>query len=411
MNAPATRVLMTPAGAPARPGPLVRSFERRRLRLYAIQILADVASVLCGFVLAAAILQGTFPAPTALLLAQLLLPIFLTIAIYQGVYSIRSLAELQFALRRSAMALAVSAALLFFITYYIRSPILLSRAVMTIGLALTYALLVGSRIALQRVMRRLWGPSVVNVLVIDDQGPTVDIEGAIHVDAAAMRLTPDLSDPHCLDRIGRYFINMDRVVVSCPIDRRDDWAFILRAAGIRGELASDSLHELRPLGLSDNGSSVSLIVSAGPLGIRARTVKRVFDCTVAVIAMAAVAPIMLAIALLIKLEDGGPVLFVQRRLGQGNRFFEMYKFRSMRVASSDAEGNRSTSRGDDRCTRIGRFIRSTSIDELPQLWNVLRGEMSVVGPRPHALGSHAGDKLFWEVDGLYWHRHALVHTP
>jgi hypothetical protein len=80
MNAPATHVLMTPADAPARPGPLVRSFERRRLRLYAVQILADVASVLCGFVLAAVILQGTFPAPTALLLAQLLLPVFLTIA-------------------------------------------------------------------------------------------------------------------------------------------------------------------------------------------------------------------------------------------------------------------------------------------------------------------------------------------
>jgi lipopolysaccharide/colanic/teichoic acid biosynthesis glycosyltransferase len=407
MNAPATGLLTKAHGSSVRRSPLVSSLERRRLEVHAVQFIADGVSVLSGLVLAAAILQGTFPAPTALLLAQLLLPVYLTIAIYQGAYSTRSLTELQFALRRSGMALAVSAALLFFITYYVRSPILLSRAVMTVGLALTYALLVGSRIALQRVMRRLWGPSVINVLVIDDGGPAVGIDGAIHVDAAAMRLTPDLSDPHCLDRIGRYFVNMDRVVVSCPAERRQDWAFILRAAGIRGELTSDSLHELRPLGLSDNGSSVSLIVSAGPLGIRARTVKRVFDCTVAVIAMAAVAPIMLAIALLIKLEDGGPVLFVQRRLGQGNRFFEMYKFRSMRVASSDAEGNRSASRGDDRCTRIGRFIRSTSIDELPQLWNVLRGEMSMIGPRPHALGSQAGDKLFWEVDGLYWHRHAL----
>ena len=67
----------------------------------------------------------------------------------------------------------------------------------------------------------------------------------------------------------------------------------------------------------------------------------------------------------------------------------------------------STSRDDDRVTRVGRLIRRTSIDELPQLINVLKGEMAIVGPRPHALGSQAGDKLFWEVDGRYWERHAL----
>jgi lipopolysaccharide/colanic/teichoic acid biosynthesis glycosyltransferase len=85
----------------------------------------------------------------------------------------------------------------------------------------------------------------------------------------------------------------------------------------------------------------------------------------------------------------------------------MYKFRSMKVQKSDPDGNRSTSRQDARVTRVGRFIRRTSIDELPQLANVLRGEMSIVGPRPHAIGSFAGDKLFWRVDTEYWHRHAL----
>ena len=85
----------------------------------------------------------------------------------------------------------------------------------------------------------------------------------------------------------------------------------------------------------------------------------------------------------------------------------MYKFRSMAVSSHDPEGRRSTGRDDQRITRIGRIIRRTSIDELPQLLNVLLGDMSIVGPRPHALGSQAGDKLFWEVDDRYWLRHAL----
>ena len=86
--------------------------------------------------------------------------------------------------------------------------------------------------------------------------------------------------------------------------------------------------------------------------------------------------------------------------------FKVFKFRSMRANLSDILGHRSATRDDDRITRIGRIIRSTSIDELPQLFNVIKGDMSIVGPRPHALGSRAAEKLFWEVDQRYWHRHA-----
>jgi lipopolysaccharide/colanic/teichoic acid biosynthesis glycosyltransferase len=119
------------------------------------------------------------------------------------------------------------------------------------------------------------------------------------------------------------------------------------------------------------------------------------------------APLMLAIAIAIKLDSEGPALFRQKRLGHANRSFKLLKFRTMRVMSCDTEGGISTARDDGRITRLGRFLRRSSLDELPQLLNVLSGSMSLVGPRPHALGSRAGDVLFWHVDQRYWHRHAM----
>ena len=127
-----------------------------------------------------------------------------------------------------------------------------------------------------------------------------------------------------------------------------------------------------------------------------------FDVAFAGGAILALSPLLVVVALAVKVQDGGPVFFTQRRMGRGNRFFNMYKFRSMTQALCDTNGNVSASKDDQRITRIGRFIRRTSIDELPQLFNVLLGDMSLVGPRPHATGSLAGDKLFWEVDLRYW---------
>tara|TARA_B100001057_G_scaffold495020_1_gene592983 strand:- start:895 stop:1323 length:429 start_codon:yes stop_codon:yes gene_type:complete len=105
-----------------------------------------------------------------------------------------------------------------------------------------------------------------------------------------------------------------------------------------------------------------------------RVLKRAFDFTISLTALVVLSPLMLMTAIAIKLQDGGPVFFLQRRMGRGNQFFDIYKFRSMRDA--DADGNRSTSRDDDRITSVGRLIRRTSIDELPQLINVLKGDMS-----------------------------------
>ncbi len=109
--------------------------------------------------------------------------------------------------------------------------------------------------------------------------------------------------------------------------------------------------------------------------------KRVFDLTASVLGLALLSPLFVIIAILIKFSSKGPVFFVQKRMGRDFKEFNLYKFRSM-VADAPKKGLQITSGDDPRITKIGRFIRKTKIDELPQLINVIKGEMSLVGPRP-----------------------------
>jgi exopolysaccharide biosynthesis polyprenyl glycosylphosphotransferase len=110
--------------------------------------------------------------------------------------------------------------------------------------------------------------------------------------------------------------------------------------------------------------------------------KRLFDIAFSVLALLIGAPLMLASALAIKLTSRGPVFFIQERIGLNGRHFKMIKFRSMSVQECRSANENHTARTDPRITPIGRFLRRTSLDELPQFFNVLRGDMSVVGPRP-----------------------------
>ncbi|MFV1873085.1 MAG: sugar transferase [Oleiphilus sp.] len=109
--------------------------------------------------------------------------------------------------------------------------------------------------------------------------------------------------------------------------------------------------------------------------------KRLFDLVLSIISLAILAPVMLVVALFIK-KDGGPILYKQVRVGLNGKEFKIFKFRSM-VLNADKIGGYSTSQNDSRITSVGRVIRKTSIDELPQLFNVVLGDMSIVGPRPN----------------------------
>jgi lipopolysaccharide/colanic/teichoic acid biosynthesis glycosyltransferase len=116
---------------------------------------------------------------------------------------------------------------------------------------------------------------------------------------------------------------------------------------------------------------------------------------------------MVATAIAIKATSEGPVFFMQKRHGFNNEIINVFKFRSMYTNMADPTGKAAVTKGDPRVTRVGRFIRKTSIDELPQLFNVLRGDLSLIGPRPHAVLAQARDRAFGDVVEGYFARHRV----
>ena len=135
--------------------------------------------------------------------------------------------------------------------------------------------------------------------------------------------------------------------------------------------------------------------------------KRVQDLVMGTLALIVALPLMLGLALAIRLDSPGPILFRQRRHGFNNEEIVVWKFRTMRHDPSDDGRTRQVTAGDARVTRVGRWIRRNSLDELPQLINVLKGEMSLVGPRPHAIGMKTGEVESARLVAEYAHRHRL----
>jgi Undecaprenyl-phosphate glucose phosphotransferase len=135
--------------------------------------------------------------------------------------------------------------------------------------------------------------------------------------------------------------------------------------------------------------------------------KEIEDRLLGGLILTAISPLLLVIALLIKLDSPGPVLFRQKRYGFNNTLIDVLKFRTMYTDQTDAKAEQLTRRNDPRITRVGAFLRRTSLDELPQFLNVVRGEMSIVGPRPHALAAKAGTLLYQDAVKYYDARHRV----
>lgn len=382
--------------------------SKRSLRRHMLVMLigADSVAITASFLIAA-ILYNVVGMMQWLVMAGGIVPVYLVSAARSQAYSGQTMRNWRVGVARSVHAFTVSVGIITLVAFFLKIADEYSRVTFAVGaIASILSLAVSRAVLLQSMNRILQGDPYSAVLITD--GTVRNIPGRYA--AVVNGSLPSNPTDDCLSmygRLGPMLHGADRVVIAVAPELRPGWVHALKGMNVRSEVLAPELGELAPLGVNVDVKMPTLIVALGPLAPFDEFVKRAFDLTVASVALILLSPIMLATVIAIKLDSPGPALFVQTRIGRGNRVFRMLKFRSMRSEQLDPSASRLVTRNDDRVTRVGRFIRRTSIDELPQFINVLMGHMSVVGPRPHALGAKAATKLYWEVDHRYWHRHTV----
>lgn len=380
------------------------SKEVVRLRLITILVLLDILSIQLVFTAVDMLFVGSPILHGLGFAVGSVIPIFLICAFMVRAYSGPEILKPSTSISGILLALAISATVLGLIIFSLGVGPHISR----VGVALTFALsaVLMTFIHYFHAKYTNWAldGSLYSIVELYD-GALLGTEGGPEMDSNFF-FDPMHPSPASFDRLAHVIGGADRVIVHCAIPRRPAWADVLQGMNVHAEFMAKEWTDIRPLGIGSHNGGRTVVVARGPLNLHDRIIKRSFDLAFSVLALVLLAPLLLAVAICIKLDSPGPVFFVQPRIGRQNQLFQLIKFRSMRQDRCDTAGAKSTSRTDDRITRVGNFIRRTSIDELPQFINILKGDMSVVGPRPHAVSSTAEDQLFWDIDNRYWHRHA-----
>ena len=379
---------------------------QRRLFGIALVLSDGFALVLAVLLSQAAIGSSTSLADDVAILA-FFYPIFVLTALQTGAYSPTIAHKPSASIQKAIGTFAIAAAIFFSMLFFTKLGASISRLLVGETMVICFLFGVAGRYAIAMRARKVLSAKPFADLCIYDDVPKSSASGAGAIAAAQAGLGPDLASPEAIGRLGDLARGMDRLVIHCSPARREDWSHALKCVDIRSEIVMPELTALMPLSVRYRGDNVSLVLANGPLPWHQQVVKKVFDRLFAIAALILAGPAMLLIALAIKLDSRGPVFFRQDRIGLGNRRFGIWKFRTMKAEATDQAGIRSVTHEDDRVTRVGRFLRRTSLDELPQFFNVLAGQMSVVGPRPHAIGSSAENAYFWDIDERYWYRHSI----
>ncbi|MGE0023174.1 MAG: undecaprenyl-phosphate glucose phosphotransferase [Hyphomicrobium sp.] len=301
----------------------------------------------------------------------------------------------------------------------------------TIWLATAFALMSLARVVLARVLGRLTAAGrLVRRTVIVGGGPDAEhliaaLEGDNLKELAVLGIFDDRADERSADSIAGFpklgtfdqlpaFCRnaaVDLVIVTVPLAAEQRLMQILKvlftlpvdirisALGAKLRLSSSAYAYI--------GRVPMLALMDRPLTDWDRVIKNIEDRVIGALLLLIAAPVMALVAAAIRLDSKGPILFKQRRYGFNNELIEVLKFRSMYADQADAAAANLVTRDDPRVTPVGRFIRKTSLDELPQLLNVVKGEMSLVGPRPHATEAKASSDLYQTVVGEYFARHRM----
>ena len=382
--------------------------EAARVRAYLVLALGDMLALAASFVGANLVMN---PSPFALshggVMLVVLAPLYLAAAAANRAYSATVLESRRRSVLRAIRALLTASGAILLIAYLLKASGDFSRAVFAIGIMCSILSLAAIRAALfDMLLRSLDGSAYVTAVIVDGVDFTPSGQEVVFT-SDELGFEPGTADPHQFHRLAQTVSEADRVVVACRSDRYRLWATILKSLTVDGEIFTEGEDDLGVIGMGRHAGRSTMVVTTGPLSLRDRAIKRAFDVAASLLGILVLSPVLLIAAAWIKLDSRGPVLFRQERIGRDNKIFRMYKFRSMYVDRCDAAADRLTTRGDSRVTRAGDFLRRNSVDELPQLLNVLRGDMSVVGPRPHPLSAKAADTLYWDVDVRYRHRHSI----
>jgi exopolysaccharide biosynthesis polyprenyl glycosylphosphotransferase len=392
-----------------RPGPAVRR-ENLRVALAGVAVIFDALAIYIGFEAVSYSRDYQWLAPGGLPLIVLMIPAYIYFAFVWSSFSTYNLSSMSKSFSSAVRALAGAVVVVMVSAFMAKFGMKISRSAFFYAIVASAAALLVSRVLIALIVRLFFQGKIADRLLVT-YGATDEYTanfGMDVIDLAQSKLKPDLSDPTQMAEVSDALCRYDVVYLDgTRLTEVNAWITALKAAGVACEVFVPQQEIFSAVGIGRVRQYDTLVLSRGPLSLGSRLQKRMFDLALTIPALILLAPLMIVVAIAIRLESPGAALFTQSRIGQANLPFKIYKFRSMRTDALDARGDRSTSRDDDRITRVGNFIRKTSIDELPQLFNVLIGNMSLVGPRPHAEGSRAGSQLFWEVSELYWMRHAL----
>ncbi|MGE0516426.1 MAG: undecaprenyl-phosphate glucose phosphotransferase [Hyphomicrobiaceae bacterium] len=348
-----------------------------------------------------------------------------------GLYAVASLRSPLRHLWRIMMAWAAALGLLLGAMFLLKIGYEFSRAWLTLWLGIGLIAILCCRAAAREVVRDLSNQGRLNrravVFGAGEAGATLvtQIEADADTDVRIAGVFDDRGGDRVADRLAGYPLlgNVDQLVAFCRSNEIDLLILSLPVTAERRLLeilkklwvlpvdirlaAHASSLRFSPRAYSHVGSVPLLDILDRPLDEWDRLLKATFDRVVASLTLIALAPVMLLVALAVRLDSKGPAFFRQKRLGFNNEVIDVWKFRSMFTDQSDATASRLVTKGDPRVTRVGRVIRKTSLDELPQLFNVLTGTLSLVGPRPHALHAKAADRLYHEVADGYFARHKV----